>query len=139
MVFTGVLCTSCTNSAMAGPVSSTKPPRASPKVVSAEITQLEAEAEKLAERDLGATKPQFVNSNLERRLVTGGRGLNSLFCRDHADRIVINSGGVRVLDALPRHEDLALGRSVCEPERRVGQGGSGRVGADAVRPSALER
>ena len=32
--------------------------------------------------------------------------MNSLFCRDQADRIVINKGG-RVVDALLRHEDLA--------------------------------
>ena len=77
------------------------------EAVSAEITQLAAEAEKLESEIFGATKPQFVNSNRERgALVTGGRGLNSLFRRDQADRIVINRG-VRVLGALPRHEDIA--------------------------------
>jgi hypothetical protein len=39
-------------------------------------------------------------------VIFSARGLNSLFCRDQADRIVINRG-VRILDALPRHEDLA--------------------------------
>jgi cytosine deaminase len=39
-------------------------------------------------------------------VIFSARGVNSLFCRDQADRIVINRGD-RVLDALPRHEDLA--------------------------------
>jgi cytosine deaminase len=39
-------------------------------------------------------------------VIFSARGVNSLFCRDQADRIVINRG-VRVLDALPLHEDLA--------------------------------
>jgi cytosine/creatinine deaminase len=39
-------------------------------------------------------------------VIFSARSLNSLFCRDQADRIVINGRG-RVLDALPRHEDLA--------------------------------
>jgi hypothetical protein len=34
------------------------------------------------------------------------KGALSLFCRDQPDRIVINRGE-RMLDALPRHEDLA--------------------------------
>jgi cytosine/creatinine deaminase len=39
-------------------------------------------------------------------VIFSARSVNSLFCRDQADRIVINRGD-RVLDALPRHEDLA--------------------------------
>ena len=38
--------------------------------------------------------------------IFSARGVNNLFCRDHADRIVINRGE-RVPDALPRNEDLA--------------------------------
>ena len=45
-------------------------------------------------------------------VIFSARGLNSLFCRDQADRIVINRGG-RVLDALPRHEDLARTLGMC--------------------------
>jgi len=40
-------------------------------------------------------------------VIFAARSLNSLFCRDQADRIVINGRRGRVLDALPRHEDLA--------------------------------
>lgn len=40
-------------------------------------------------------------------VIFSARSVNSLFCRDQADRIVINGRHGRVLDVLPRHEDLA--------------------------------
>ena len=39
-------------------------------------------------------------------VIFSARSLNSLMCRDQADRIVLNNG-VRVTDPLPLHEDLA--------------------------------
>jgi cytosine deaminase len=40
-------------------------------------------------------------------VIFSARSLNTLMCRDQADRIVLNNG-VRVTDPLPLHEDLAL-------------------------------
>ena len=40
-------------------------------------------------------------------VIFSARSVNSLFCRDQADRIVLNGRRGRVLDGLPRHEDLA--------------------------------
>jgi cytosine deaminase len=48
-------------------------------------------------------------------VIFSARSLNSLFCRDQADRTVIN-GRDRVLDALPRHEDLAKALGLDEPK-----------------------
>ena len=47
-------------------------------------------------------------------VIFSARSVNSLFCRDQADRIVLNGRRGRVLDGLPRHEDLAEALGVVE-------------------------
>jgi cytosine deaminase len=39
-------------------------------------------------------------------IVLGARSLNTMMCRDQADRIVVDRGA-RVTDPLPSHEELA--------------------------------
>jgi hypothetical protein len=52
--------------------------------------------------DLGRIHPDCP----ARLVIFGERSMNTLFCRDQPDRIVLNNG-LHVTDPLPSHEDLA--------------------------------